>query len=261
MKRPRPQELLDFANRVVVVTGAGKGIGGGVARRFAAAGASLLVHFRRSESQAQQTVAEIERSGGRALAVGADLTASAGVTDLVERCVSELGPPDAWVNNAGSYPHHALLEMSEAEWDVVVDANLKSVHLCTQAAATAMIAADRTGAIVNITSIEATNPAPMHSHYVAAKAGVLMYTRAAALELGPKGIRVNAVSPGLIWREGLDDEWPEGVERYRKTAPLGRLGRAEDVADACLFLASPAASWVTGAELIVDDGVMCHQIY
>ena len=95
MKRPRPQELLDFANRVVVVTGAGKGIGAGVARRFATAGASILVHFRRSEAEAQQTVAEIERSGGRALAVGADLTGSSGVADLVKRCGDELGPPDA----------------------------------------------------------------------------------------------------------------------------------------------------------------------
>ena len=261
MKRPRPQELLDFSNRVVVVTGAGRGIGAGVARRFAAAGASVLVHFRHSEPEAQEIVAAIEASGGRAFAVSADVTGSSGVARLVQRCAGELGPPDVWVNNAGSYPRHDLLEMSEAEWDEVVDANLKSVQLGTQAAAKAMIAADLPGAIVNIASIEATNPAPHHSHYVAAKAGVLMHTKAAALELGPRRIRVNAVSPGLIWREGLDDDWPAGVERYGKAAPLGRLGRVEDVADACLFLASPAASWVTGTELIVDGGVMCHQIY
>jgi 3-oxoacyl-[acyl-carrier protein] reductase len=88
-----------------------------------------------------------------------------------------------------------------------------------------------------------------------------MHTRAAAAELGRSGIRVNAVSPGLIWREGLDTVWPEGVERYRRAAPLGRLGESDDVADACLFLASPLARWITGSELIVDGGVMCHQIF
>ena len=182
MKRPaRPQELLDFSNRVVVVTGAGKGIGAGVAGRFAAAGASVLVHFRHSESEARQVVAAIEASGGRAFAVSADVTGSSGVARLLERCAAELGPPDVWVNNAGVYPKHDLLEMSEAEWDEVVDANLKSVQLGTQAAAKAMIAADRAGAIVNIASIEATNPAPQHSHYVAAKAAL------AAVETAAKG--------------------------------------------------------------------------
>src|SRR4029079_17894897 len=105
------------------------------------------------------------------------------------------------------------------------------------------------GAIVNITSIEAESPAAGHSHYNAAKAGVLMYTRAAALELAAHGIRVNAVAPGLIWREGIEEAWPDGVARWKRAAPLGRLGRAEDVADACLFLASPAARWITGASL------------
>jgi NAD(P)-dependent dehydrogenase (short-subunit alcohol dehydrogenase family) len=101
----------------------------------------------------------------------------------------------------------------------------------------------------------------MHSHYNAAKGGVLMYTKAVAYELGFYGIRVNAVSPGLIWREGLDQDWPEGVERYQQAAPLQRLGMPEDIADACLFLASPGARWITGANLMVDGGVLTKQIY
>jgi NAD(P)-dependent dehydrogenase (short-subunit alcohol dehydrogenase family) len=117
------------------------------------------------------------------------------------------------------------------------------------------------GAIVNITSIESENPAPNHSHYNAAKGGVLMFTRASAYELAPHGIRVNAVAPGLIWREGLERDWPDGVQRWQKTAPLKRLGLPDDVADACLFLASPAARWITGASLLVDGGVMTHQIF
>jgi 3-oxoacyl-[acyl-carrier protein] reductase len=117
------------------------------------------------------------------------------------------------------------------------------------------------GAIVNITSIESVNPAPNHSHYNAAKGGVLMFTRASACELAPHGIRVNAVAPGLIRREGLERDCTDGVERWQNAAPLKRLGLPEDVADACLFLASSAARWITGASLLVDGGVMTHQIF
>jgi hypothetical protein len=142
----------------------------------------------------------------------------------------------------------------------VIAANLTTTHLTTQAFARAT-ESGRGAAIVNIASIEASNVAPMHGHYVAAKAGVVMYTKAAARELGPHGIRVNAVSPGLIWREGLEEAWPDGVTRYQRAAPLGRLGRAEDVADACLFLSSDAARWITGVELIVDGGVLTSTAY
>jgi NAD(P)-dependent dehydrogenase (short-subunit alcohol dehydrogenase family) len=151
--------------------------------------------------------------------------------------------------------------MSDQEWDQTVAANLRSVHLCTQSAAREMIGQKRAGAIVNVASIEAENPAPQHAHYDAAKAGVVMYTRAAANELGPYGIRVNCVSPGLIWRENLDRDWPEGVSAYLRAVPLGRLGNPADVADGCLFLASPAARWITGANLVVDGGVLTHRVY
>jgi NAD(P)-dependent dehydrogenase (short-subunit alcohol dehydrogenase family) len=151
--------------------------------------------------------------------------------------------------------------MSDEEWDAMIDANLRSVFLCTQIAARQMvnqpkIDQDLAGAIINIASIEGENPAPMHSHYNAAKGGVLMYTRASAFELGAQGIRVNAVSPGLIWTEGIEKSWPDGVDRWHEAAPLERLGMPDDVADACLFLASPAARWITGANLRVDGGVM-----
>ena len=117
------------------------------------------------------------------------------------------------------------------------------------------------GSIINIASIEAENAAPMHAHYCAAKAGVVMLTESSAQELGRHGIRVNCVSPGLIWREGIDEAWPEGVERWMKAAPLSRLGTPQDIANACLFLASNAAEWITGANLRVDGGVMTSQIF
>ena len=138
--------------------------------------------------------------------------------------------------------------------------NLESTFLCTRAAA-AVMRGRGGGAIVNIGSISATNPASDHSHYNSAKAAVLAFTRSCAQELGPAGIRVNSVSPGLIRKAGIEKEWPEGVERWLGKVPLGRLGEPDDIADACLFLASPAARWITGQNLAVDGGVLATRIY
>ncbi len=142
--------------------------------------------------------------------------------------------------------------MTAAEWRAVVDTNLTTVFACTQAAAELM--RDAGGTITHIASVEARVPAPGHAHYTASKAAVVMHARAAAQEYGPWGVRVNTVSPGLIEREGLADAWPEGVRRWRRASAVGRLGRPEDVGDACVFLASPLASWVTGHDLVVDGG-------
>ena len=239
-------------------TGAGSGLGQGIARRFAEAGARVIVHYRSNREGAQAVVGQI---GPSALALQADLSDEAAVAALVEHAVAAMGRIDVLVNNAGTYPLHGLLEMTASAWDEVINANLRSAFLCTQAVARQMIAQSSGGAIVNITSIEAENPAPLHSHYNAAKAGLAMLTKSSALELGSSGIRVNAVAPGLIWREGIEQAWPDGVERWQRRAPLGRLGMPEDVADACLFLASAAARWITGATLLVDGGVMTQQIF
>jgi NAD(P)-dependent dehydrogenase (short-subunit alcohol dehydrogenase family) len=147
------------------------------------------------------------------------------------------------------------MELSTAELEAVLAQNLRSALLCLQAAGSGM--AERgSGAIVNVTSIQAFRPAPALAHYSVAKAGLEMLTRSAALELGPSGVRVNAVAPGLIWRDGLETAWPEGLARYCATAPLGRVGQPDEVADACLFLASPAARFITGTTLVVDGGVL-----
>ncbi len=270
MTPPPVRNLLDFTRRVVLVTGGSRGIGAGIARRFAEAGARVVVGYRSGAREAEEVVAGIEAAGGRAIAVQADVTVERQVETLVERAAGAFGRLDVAINNAGIYPLSSLVEMTESDWRATIDANLTSVFLLTRAAGRRMITGgtggtdgtDGTGgAIVNVASIEGYHPAPAHSHYNAAKAGVLMHTRAAALELGGHGIRVNSVSPGLIWRDGIEDDWPDGVERWQAAAPLARLGHPEDVADACLFLASPTARWITGADLKVDGGVTASAIF
>ncbi len=242
-------KALDLSGKTAIVTGASRGIGAAIAERLAQAGAFVYVGFREQADAADEVVARIQAAGGEAEARRGDVTKRVDV----EALVSAAGEVDIVVNNAGTYPLHGLLEMTDHDFDAVVASNLRSVHLMTQVAAKVM----KPGAsIVNIASIEAVAPAPAHAHYDAAKAAVVMHTRAAALELGAKGIRVNAVSPGLIWYPALPDLWPEGVKRYEEAAPLGRLGTGADVADAVLYLASPMARFVTGANLVVDGGVL-----
>ncbi|MFJ4202224.1 SDR family NAD(P)-dependent oxidoreductase [Streptomyces sviceus] len=238
--------------QVALVTGAGGGIGRGIALRFAEQGAAVALHCRTAVTAAREVVSRIEDSGARAVVLEADLRDEDACRRLVREAAAWGGGLTALVNNAGVQPTQPLPGMTAAQWRTVVDTNLGSVFACTQAAAELMRPG---GSVTHIASVEAGHPAPEHAHYSASKAAIVAHARAAALEYGPHGIRVNTVSPGLIDREGLAEAWPEGMERWVRKAPLGRLGRPEDVADACVFLASPLASWVTGHDLVVDGGV------
>lgn len=252
--------LLDLSGQVGLVTGASRGIGAGIAIRLAEAGADVaLVHRTPASAEAAAQVAgRVRALGHRALVIEADVADVAAVEAMVAAVTDALGRIDLVVNNAGLQPVVGLLEMTADQWDEIQAVNVRGAFLVTQAAARRMIAAGRGGAIVNVASIEGLQPTFVHSHYAASKAAVIMQTRAAALELGRHGIRVNAVAPGLIDTGALGTEWPEGVARWQAAAPLSRLGTPDDVADACLFLCSPASRWISGATLVVDGGVLAH---
>ena len=252
---PPVARLLDLSGRTAIVTGASGGIGAGIARRLAEAGARIVCHYNTNREGAAAVADAIIAAGGEAVAIQADIAGEEGAGRLVGEAAA-FGAVDILVNNAGIQPVKALGEVSGTEWSEMMAANAAGPFLLAKAMANALRGAGRGGSIVNIASIEGHQPAPWHGHYATSKAALLMFTRAAALEFGEYGIRVNAVCPGLIHREGIEEGWPEGVERWRNAAPLKRLGRPEDIADACLFLASDAARWITGADIVVDGGVL-----
>lgn len=261
MKTKPPSKLLDFHGKNVLVTGSSVGLGAGIAKRFAQAGADVIINYRTHHLEAKSIVGWIEKLGRRSMAIQADVTNQSQVISMFDEVEQKFSPIDVLINNAGAYPQVPLLDMSEVEWDEMLDTNLKSIFLCTQTAARRMVARGLTGSIVNISSLSAVNPAYGHCHYTAAKAGVLMFTKTAALELGHYGIRINAVGPGLVNSPILSSAWPEGVARWMNKVPLGRLGEPEDVADACLFLSSDAARFITGIHLLVEGGVFTNPIY
>jgi NAD(P)-dependent dehydrogenase (short-subunit alcohol dehydrogenase family) len=248
---PPVAELLDLTGRVALVTGASGVIGAGIARRLHEAGATVIAHGR-SEARLEPLLAEL---GHRAVGATGDVE-----RDARDICAAAgLGGLDILVNNAGIQPVAPLAELENADLAEMFRVNAVGAAAMTREAAALMASAG--GAIVNIASIEGMQPTVGHGHYAAAKAAVIMHTRAAALELGPRGIRVNCVAPGLIEAPGIGRDWPEGVERWHAAAPLERLGTPTDVADAVLFLASPAARWITGATLVVDGGVLTHNTW
>ncbi|MGH3098109.1 MAG: SDR family NAD(P)-dependent oxidoreductase [Streptosporangiales bacterium] len=252
-----PGAGLDLGATVTVVTGAGGGIGSAIARSFAAAGAAVVAQYRGSRTAAETLVESIQRAGGRATSVRADITREDECEDMVATATREFGRLDALVNNAGVQPVQDLAAMTAEQWREVVDTNLTGTFLATQAAARVMREAGG-GSITHIASIEGSHPAWSHAHYTASKAAVLAHAKSAALEYGRDAIRVNAVSPGLVDNGSLRTGWPEGVERWLHAAPLGRLGAGADIGNACVFLASPLASWITGHDLVVDGGASVH---
>lgn len=251
---PRVDQLLDLSDTVVLVTGSSSGIGAGIARRLHEAGASVVVHCSSNRAGAEALAEELN---SRVHVVQGDVQRDA--ERLCFESVATFGKLDALVNNAGIQPVTPYLELTQSDISEMLRVNVQGVMELSNAAAKHMLG--NGGAIVNISSIEGLQPAFNHSHYATSKAAVLMHTRASALELGRHGIRVNAVAPGLIDREGLEEAWADGITRWRESCPLERLGTPEDVADAVLFLVSKAARWMTGATLVVDGGMLTNRLW
>jgi len=251
---PAVSDLMNLEGQRALITGASGNIGRGIAVRLAEAGADIIVHYVNNADGAVATADAVKAVGRDAKTLQADLTRPAEVADMFTE-IDESGPsPECVVNNAGGYPVQMFADMSALEWQTVVAANLDSAVYVSQEAVRRMCDQNG-GAIVNIASIEGTDPAMGHSHYATSKAGLLMLTRSLTLEYAGRGIRTNAVSPGLIDREGIEQNWPEGVARWCENAPLGSMGDILDVADAVLFLLSRASRWISGVNLVVDGGM------
>ena len=245
---------IDLTGKTALITGASKGIGKGIALELARAGADVAVNYRSDRKGAEATVAEIEALGRRAFALYADVGVSAEVAAMFDEVFRRFDRLHIHVNNAGVQTFKPLLDLEEADWDRVIDTNLKGCFLCTQRAARHM--KDRGGGrIVNIGSGCNKVPFPKLVDYTASKGGIEMFTKVAAVELGPYGITVNCVAPGAIEIERTMQEAGDYAGTWAKLTPAGRVGATGDIAQLVAFLVSGAASFITGQTIFADGGL------
>ncbi|MDP3837091.1 MAG: SDR family NAD(P)-dependent oxidoreductase [bacterium] len=238
-------------NKIAVITGAGQGIGKAIALAFAAENCRMLVSDL-NKNACEDVVAEIKEQGGSAIAFKCDVSDKIEIDKMVNETIEEFGGLDIIVNNAGIFPFKAFTDITEEEWDKVMNVNLKSAFLCSQAAAKMMSAGGR---IINISSIASVIGFSGLVHYCSSKSGMSGLTRAVALEIANRHITVNAIAPGSIETPGATAGLDEAMKEQTIAAiPLGRMGTGEDIAQAAVFLASEKASYITGQTIIVDGG-------
>jgi 3-oxoacyl-[acyl-carrier protein] reductase len=246
--------MSQLSNQIAVVTGAGRGIGRAITLKFAAEGADVACISRTAENS-EKIAAEIRASGRRAWAYAVDIADSAGVTAAADKILAECGKVDILVNNAGVTRDGLLMRMPDADWDTVLNTNLKGAFLVTKAFSRAMLKA-RSGRIINIASVIGLMGNAGQCNYAASKAGLIGFTKSAAREFASRGITVNAIAPGFIETDMTAELKPELKEAVLKQIPLGTLGQSEDIAHAALYLAAASGRYVTGQVLTVDGGMV-----
>jgi len=246
-----------LTDKIVLVTGSSQGIGRTIAVRFAQEGADVVINYNRTPGGAQEALAEVEAAGRRGLVVQADLAKTADVKRLVATAIEHFGRLDVLVNNAGIETHAPFWEVTEEDYDRVLNVNLKGVFFATQAMVQHLKRTNRPGKIINVSSVHEELPFPNFAAYCASKGGLKMLTRNLAVELGPLGITINSIAPGAIETpintKLLND--PKKLNALLAQIPLSRLGKPYDVAGIAVFLASSDADYVTGSTYYVDGGL------
>ena len=244
---------MKLKDKVAIVTGSGQGIGRGIVLALAKEGAKIVVTD--VTDKIFDVIKEIQNLGSQGLAIKADVSSAGQVGEMVKKSIEKLGRIDILVNNAGIFPFKPLIELTEADWDKVLNVNLKGVFNCTRAVAPHMIN-QKSGKIINIASIVGVVVGfAALTHYSASKGGMVGFTKSVALELAPFGINVNAIAPGSIETPGARmDMTAESVKQFLQAIPLKRIGQPDDIANAVLFLASDESSYITGQCLVVDGG-------
>lgn len=248
-----PENTQRLREKVAIVTGASRGIGRAIAQALAAEGAKIVINYASASNSAQQVVSEITDKGGEAIALQADVSENDQVETLVNAVMEKWHRIDILINNAGITRDTLLLRMKPEDWQAVIDLNLTGVFLCTKAVSKIMLK-QRSGRIINITSVAGQMGNPGQANYSAAKAGVIGFTKTVAKELAPRGIIVNAVAPGFIVTDMTNDLKSEEILKY---IPLSRYGQPEEVAGMVRYLAAdPSAGYITGQVFNVDGGMV-----
>lgn len=255
------ENIVNYEGKTVVVTGAAKGMGTGIAKRFAEAGANVAITYLSDDENFDKTLDVLQELGSDATAYQLDQSCPVQCDSVMKAIYDYYGRIDVLVNNAGININMNTMELTEEVWDTVMTTNTKGFFFCSRAAVKYMIEKEVKGSIVSVASINGITPLADGAHYGASKAGVIMGTRSLATDFGKYGIRINAVAPGLMDAPGLDQAVPGWRESFVSRAPLGRIGQWEDIANVCLFLGSPLASWITGQTIITDGGVTLAPAY